>query len=72
MVTMMRTLTLAVLLSAPLADAAPHHRHETTVESADRALRRAPRAKRLAFLECLDTESDDDTTPLDRCVGELE
>ncbi|HEY6117457.1 MAG TPA: hypothetical protein VI172_16005 [Candidatus Dormibacteraeota bacterium] len=67
---MMRFAALVLLLSAPLADAA--RKHDTTVERADRALRRAPHAKRHAFLECLDTESDDDTTPLDRCVGELE
>lgn len=67
---MLRTIAIAILLSTPMADAA--RKHETAVETADRDLQRAPRAKRLAFLECLDTESDDDTTPLDRCVGELE
>jgi len=47
-------------------------KHETSVEAADRSLMHASRAKRLAFLECLDTEHDDDNTALDRCAGELE
>jgi len=59
---------LALALSAPAAA----RKHETTVEAADRALMHASRAKRLAFLECLDTEHDDDYTALDRCAGELE
>jgi uncharacterized damage-inducible protein DinB len=64
------SIALVLAVSAPLADAA--RKHETSVEAADRALQRASRAKRHAFLECLDEHDDSDYTALDRCAGELE